>query len=596
LVVLLFFGFAGLYVRRLSNFTLGDMEFTGWVGPIAERFDGSERPYIDFVLPIPPGSFILLHLIQRVSGQSLLSQELWVAAVGHLAMALLGYAMARPLVGRLNAMLVSIGTLVTVLQIHKECAYDHTAQVAAWSSLVIGLWALRCDSAPRRQRLWFAAGLLAGLTLLFKQSTAVGVTLGWLAAFGYLGLIQWLRKTPLLDRRAIAAWIIGLGVGWLVLLVALFALGSTPGAFWQAVFRDGADLKGGNYKLVFNLFSYVFRHDAYPASFFFSMLLVAVVLRWLKRANDFSLYEPVAPTLDKRSARAIAAALVAVFGIAILLLASGVKSTWGPGVFWLKQTQNIPAFGLFFGCVVFVGQLRAARDRTPVIGHQINAFALAVLATSLLHNASFPGLRPFYDNNPIIPLAFIFMCIALDRAELQWSKWAAFGLVLLGLLGPKFHRALSDDIPIGRKGHWAGLYVNERGAEVVRAALRVRALAGEHESVLVLPEDVQFRRLVDRPRPPVKGAILFVDQYPTLLVDGDIAQLDAHLPKVIVIHPRNDRLWRVLFELWNYDSGTSRLMQHVRKELLPKHYKLDSSYRTVFFRERAELDVYVRKD
>src|SRR5690606_7510909 len=226
LIVLLFFAFAALYVRRLSNFMLGDMEFTGWVGPIAERFNGAERPYVDFVLPIPPGSFVLLQLIQRLTGRALLSQELWVAAIGHLAMALLGYAMARPLVGRLNAVLVSIGTLVTVLQIHKECAYDHTAQVVAWSSLVVGLWALRSRSARGRERLWFAAGLLAGLTLLFKQSTAAGVTLGWLAAFGYLGLIQWLRKAPLVHHRNIAAWFIGLGVGWLVLLAALFALGS----------------------------------------------------------------------------------------------------------------------------------------------------------------------------------------------------------------------------------------------------------------------------------------------------------------------------------------------------------------------------------
>ncbi|MCB9590212.1 MAG: hypothetical protein H6718_32670 [Polyangiaceae bacterium] len=597
LLVLLFMGFASLYVRRLSNFMLGDMEFTGWVGPIAERFGTAEKPYVDFVLPIPPGSFLVLRAIQLVSGKAVLLQELWVAALSHLLMGLLGYAMARPLVGRLNALLVGIATLVIVLQIHKECAYDHTAQLMAWSSLVLGLHGLTSAERPKRQLgLWLGSGLCAGLTLLFKQSTGVGVVAGWFTAHAYFAVMRWLRGVPITSRRVFISWAGGLLLGWALTALVIVVIGSSLGAFWQAVFTDGADLKGGRYKLVFNLFSYVFRHDAYPASFFFSMLLVGVVLRWLKLRGNFDLHEAPTERLDGRAARMIGGALFLVFGLAIVLLLAQVRQTWGPGVFWLKQTQNIPAFGLFFGCVLFVGQLRSARSETPILGHQLNGFTLAVLATSLLHNASFPGLRPFYDNNPIIPLAFVFICIALERAKLRWVKWTSFGLVLLGLLGPKFHRALSDGIYVGRTGHWAGLYVNERGAEVVRAALRVRALAGDDETVLVLPEDVEFRRLVGRPRPQVKGAILFVDQYPKRLVADDIREIDQHLPKVIVIHPREDRLWQVLFELWSTDSGTAQLMRHVRNNLLPKYYKRDSSFRTVFFRERGTLDVYVLKD
>lgn len=597
LLVLVFIGFASLYVRRLSNFMLGDMEFTGWVGPIAERFGTGERPYVDFVLPIPPGSFLLLRGIQLLSGKAVLLQELWVAAISHLLMGFLGYSMARPLVGRLNAFLVAVATLVIVLQIHKECAYDHTAQLMAWSSLALGLHALLATDNPKRQlRLWVASGLCAGLTLLFKQSTGVGVVVGWVVAHVYLACIRWLRDVPITSRSAILAWTGGLALGWALTGGVVLAIGSNLEAFYQAVFADGAELKGGRSKLLFNLFSYVFRHDAYPASFFFSLLLAGVVLRWLKLRGSFDLHEPTPQALDARTARWVGGALITVFGIAIVLLVTQVRETWGPGVFWLKQTQNIPAFGLFFGCVVFAGQLRSGRSKTPVLGHQLNGFALAVLATSLLHNASFPGLRPFYDNNPIIPLAFIFLCIAFERAKLRWAKWASFGLVLLGLLGPKFHRALSDGIYVGRTGHWAGLYVNERGAEVVRAALRVRSLAAEGESVLVLPEDVEFRRLVDRPRPPVKGAILFVDQYPKRLVEADIRAIDTNLPKVIVIHPRQDKLWQVLFELWSTDSATAQLMRHVRDDLLPKYYERDSSFRTVFFRERGTLDIYVRKD
>ncbi|MEZ4376208.1 MAG: glycosyltransferase family 39 protein, partial [Polyangiaceae bacterium] len=275
LLVVLFMGFASLYVRRLSNFMLGDMEFTGWVGPIAERFGTGEKPYVDFVLPIPPGSFLLLRAIQLISGKAVLLQELWVAAISHLLMGLLGYAMARPFVGRLNAFLVGVGTLVIVLQIHKECAYDHTAQLMAWSSLVLGLHALVAkERSPRQLRLWVASGACAGLTLLFKQSTGVGVVAGWFAAHAYFGVIRWLRNIPLTSRRAFAGWAGGLLLGWALTAAVVIAIGSTLGAFWQAVFTDGADLKGGRYKLIFNLFSYVFRHDAYPASFFFSMLMI----------------------------------------------------------------------------------------------------------------------------------------------------------------------------------------------------------------------------------------------------------------------------------------------------------------------------------
>jgi len=49
-------------VPRLNNFVYSDREFTGWVGPIAERMNQGQRLYDDLVLPIPPGSFELLSI------------------------------------------------------------------------------------------------------------------------------------------------------------------------------------------------------------------------------------------------------------------------------------------------------------------------------------------------------------------------------------------------------------------------------------------------------------------------------------------------------------------------------------------------------
>ena len=103
---------------------------------MGERLLHGARPYVDFVLPIPPGSFVVMAAIQAAAGKAHLIQELWVAAVCHLLMALLAYTMARPITTRANALAVSAATLATVVQLYKECAYDHTAQVVAWAETV----------------------------------------------------------------------------------------------------------------------------------------------------------------------------------------------------------------------------------------------------------------------------------------------------------------------------------------------------------------------------------------------------------------------------------------------------------------------------
>src|SRR5262245_48173300 len=88
LLIGLFVVFAFYFVPRLNNNVMGDMEFTGWTGPFAARLAHGERPYVDFVLPIPPGSLLLLAMIQRLSGRFVLLQELTVIATIELLFAL----------------------------------------------------------------------------------------------------------------------------------------------------------------------------------------------------------------------------------------------------------------------------------------------------------------------------------------------------------------------------------------------------------------------------------------------------------------------------------------------------------------------------
>jgi hypothetical protein len=150
--------------------------------------------------------------------------------------------------------------------------------------------------------------------------------------------------------------------------------------------------------------------------------------------------------------------------------------------------------------------------------------------------------------------------------------------------------------PVGRHGYWAGLRISERGVEMVKAALQARSLTNRDETVLILPEDVTLSGLVGRPRPPLRGAILYVDQYPRRLVAHDVRTLASHPPKVVIIHPREHLMWARVFRTWSGDSGTEQVLRWTLNELLPRRYRLVGSYRTHFLWGAATLDVYARID
>ena len=169
-------------------------------------------------------------------------------------------------------------------------------------------------------------------------------------------------------------------------------------------------------------------------------------------------------------------------------------------------------------------------------------------------------------------------------------------LFLLSVGGNKYFRAMTASVPIGTNGHFAWMRLNDRGFTMAIAAARARQLAGPEGTVLVLPEDVQFVALVDRPRPPILGAIVFVDQYAPRLADDDIRRLDEHPPKVIVVHPRRPAAWQRFFRIWSGRSGAERVIRHVLGDMIPKLYRRDSTFQTTFLYEPGKLDVYIRRD
>jgi len=260
--------------------------------------------------------------------------------------------------------------------------------------------------------------------------------------------------------------------------------------------------------------------------------------------------------------------------------------------------RGVPIFGLAFGSAFFVGHLlrRKGADREMVQrGHLYNALFLVAAVASLFHGLSFVQFVPFYNSDPLIPLALVFLFAAADRTKIVGLKALVITLSLASLFSLKMTRALSADIPV-KSGNWAGLRVNYRGKELLDAAARVQALAGPDQSVLVLPEDAQLSALIGRPRPKLRGALVFVDQYADRLLDEDLATLQRDPPAVIVIHPRQQAQWRRLYATWSTDSAAERFLEFVVNRLLPERYRRDSSFRTTFFWDQGQLDVYVRTD
>jgi hypothetical protein len=593
--------FLWFHVPRLNNFVYSDREFTGWVGPIAERVTRGERLYDDFILPIPPGSFALLSLIQRVTGRAVLLQELWVAGLCHLLMGLFAYAIAVRLSSRKVGLLVATTTLVLVTQTPKECVYDHTSLVVAWLAVLTGSVACLSRGTTAR-RAWFVTGLLSSASLGFKQSTTVGMVAGWTVALLYLHVVAG-RSGRSAERKNVEdgarVYAVGIGAGLVIVALLLLAVGARPDSFVRAVLVDGPRLKGGLKTLLLNLFLFGTHYDAIRNTTVPTLMVVVVALFIARRQGSLHVGEEGEPrrSLGRGSILMLGAAPLLVFGIPAALLAAGVRGLQPNFTAVCEGLRNVPAYGFVYAAVFFaahLGEWGASTEARRARGHALNAVVLASLTCSMIYDTSFVEFIPFYYNEPVIPIALLCLFIATERSRIRFMTPLVFAVCLLPTFGVKLGRALSDDTPV-TTGHWAGLVINYRGEQVMNAAARARELAGPNGTVLVLPEDVQLVGLVERPRPNLAGAIVFVDQYPARVLAKDMATLDRDPPDVIILHPRRARDWRSVFHTWTRNSPAEQMMDHVLTKLLPKKYVLDSTYPSIYFWDQGQIDVYSRK-
>jgi hypothetical protein len=593
--------FAAFSVPRLTNYGVGDIEFTGWSGPLGRELAAGRRPYSDFVVPIPPGSMALLAAVHRVAGEPRLIHELGLIAVCHILLAVLGYAIVRPLTTRENAVMVAAASGVVLTRGLKECAYDQTAAVLAWASVALCSWALVEQRGRQRTALWALAGGVGAFTLFFKQSTAIGVLGGSLVLGAYLALTGAVDAKRL--RRDAAASLGGVGLGLALVALCVRAVGSDLGAFLQAVIFDGPALKGGSRAVGANLGHYLLGAPVFPASVLLTVGAAVVLVRLARRPTGLALADasPAAP-LGWQRAALVGAGTVGAFGVAALLVASDTRALPESLSYFTDRMRLLPGFGLLFACVGGVAHFLAPRATEPedrerwARGHRLNAVLLLALVVGLSHNLSSPEFRPFYDPNPTIPLAFAFLFLALDQAALPRAKLGVFALALCAVLSPRLDRALAARVPIGPEGDWGGLFVSESALPIVRAALRARELTTADDTVLVLPEDLQIAALIGRPRPPLTGRVVFVDQYAPRLLAGDLERLETTLPKLVVLRPAERDLWAIVFAHWNSNSAAGRVVDRFLVDWLPRRYRRDSSFVTRYGDKQGTLELWVRTD
>src|SRR5689334_21903776 len=91
LLLAAFASFAAVAVPRITNNAFGDHELSGWSSAVGDEIARARVPYVDFSLPIPPGSLVVLAFFQKLSGKLALLHELRLIAVCQVAMSGLAY-------------------------------------------------------------------------------------------------------------------------------------------------------------------------------------------------------------------------------------------------------------------------------------------------------------------------------------------------------------------------------------------------------------------------------------------------------------------------------------------------------------------------
>jgi hypothetical protein len=106
----------------------------------------------------------------------------------------------------------------------------------------------------------------------------------------------------------------------------------------------------------------------------------------------------------------------------------------------------------------------------------------------------------------------------------------------------------------------------------------------------MLPEDPATEALIGCPRPKLRGAIVFVDQFPDHVFKHDLLALQASPPDVLVLHP-NDNRWNRMYRIWTLKSAAARLQVEFLESRRETMYRIDSTYSTWSFDAPSTMEL-----
>jgi hypothetical protein len=583
-----FAAFVAASVPRLTNYNSGDIELSGWTGFVATRLTAGERPYVDFVTPIGPASLLLRSALERMTGELRLFDELLLIAGCRFLLALLAYAIAVTVTSRTTASLVAIATLALLLGSSRDNAFEVLGQLAIWASLACGARALRASAAPRKIW-WIGAGACSALALGFDARCAVAAMIAWILLLGFSAF----RSRELLVD--LGAWGRGAGIGLGLVLALVLLCGSTPLAFAQSVLGDGLTFAGGTALFAWAPLRSALTREAYSSSLLLTAGTVILAAKLVLAKTPDPAPRGVTEEASSAERAAILGALIAVIvalGCAVGLLLTGGRALPRQLLMVSLNAGAIAGAGILLGCF-YVGY----GSRSATGGDRDNARALSLLfgfalVAALLRDPWLFGIHPTQGGDALTAVALIFVFLAAQKTGWPLARPLILALALCGLFGLKLHRAL-DTSTLVRTGYWSGLRVNHRGLELLAASRRVRELTRPQDTVLVVPEDPEIAALIGRPRPHLRGSIVFSNHYPARLLESDRSELDLRPPRVVVIHPRRPEQWQPWLVAFSPHGAATVLSLFVSATELPRRYRLDSTYRTTYVTDQGALEIWL---
>jgi len=521
----------------------------GYFLHFGEEIARGRIPYRDFYLHVPPLLPLEGALLERWADHPLIAARA-LGALERILLAALLFAWLRQAFRRETAFAAVL--LATALGSCNDTEvlllYNHQSILLA---VVAGLLAtLDLDRTRPRAPTLLASGAAAGLALMCKQTTGLGVVL---ALGGGLGAALFVLRGARSAARAICLWAAGLAAALLPFVVWLGANGALR-AFFQQVFGDGPANKGPLVELALRVLESPWTIPAYRVPVLLAAIGVLLMVRPLRRGLRQRPPRP-GPGLD------VGPPPLALLGVACastLVLGAASARFVEVGLGWLRLPVRAAALVGFWGSVVILLlALRTARVHLPTprvarLGLMAGAScalaymlslswavqpAMALPGFALTAALVVEGMQPErlpFGLDVALPRAFVAAC-ALVLLVTAWNRQIdAFDFA--GWREPPIFAPRAASAPAGLEGFRVS---RETAAFVERVVDLVRAETREGERVLAFSQIPFVNLLAGRERATF-AALHWYDVTPDRVCRADLVRLQQDPPAAIVLWPMTE--------------------------------------------------------